>query len=120
MVPIFIMIFSIVFFINLLKAQSFRKINNPRENADCVQSGRQTEDVIKLSGNNFEVILKDDGKYKLDNFKRIGLESFQKLLNAINAKTDIVDKEDQSSSVKLNLTLLFFNLQFKKTTEFRN
>ena len=60
---------------------------------------------MKLSGNHLEVFVKDDGKYKLNNFKGMGLESIQKRANAINAKIDIVAKEGQGTSIKLNLTL---------------
>ena len=58
-----------------------------------------------LSGNHLEVIVKDDGKYKLTNTKGIGLESIQKRAKAINAKIDIVAKEGEGTLLKLNLIL---------------
>ena len=60
---------------------------------------------MKMTGNHLEVIVKDNGKYKLANFKGIGLESIQKRANAINAKIDIVAKEGHGTSLKLDLTL---------------
>lgn len=60
---------------------------------------------MKLSGNNFEIIIKDDGKYKLTNTKGIGLESIQKRAKAINAKIDIATRDGEGTSLKLNLSL---------------
>ena len=60
---------------------------------------------MKLSGRNLEIIVKDDGKYKLNNFKGIGLESIQKRAKAINAGIDLAAKEGEGTTLKLNLTL---------------
>lgn len=69
-------------------------------------SGASRVDVtMKLIGNHLEVSVKDDGKFKLSNFKGIGLESIQKRAKAINAKVDIDAKEGEGTSLKLNLTL---------------
>ena len=69
-------------------------------------SGAEKIEVsIRLLGNHLEVIERDDGKYKLANFKGIGLESIQKRAKAINAKIDIVANEGQGTSLKLNLFL---------------
>ena len=60
---------------------------------------------MKLSGNHLKVNVKDDGKYKLNNFKGIGLESIQKRAKAINAGIEIVAKEGHGTSLEMNLTL---------------
>ena len=60
---------------------------------------------MKLTGNHLEAVVKDDGKYKLTNFKGIGLESIQKRAKAINAKVDIDAKEGEGTTLKLNLIL---------------
>ena len=66
---------------------------------------RKIEVSMKLIENRLEVVVKDDGKYKLSNFKGIGLDSIQKRARAINAKVDIDAKEGEGTTLKLNLTL---------------
>ena len=60
---------------------------------------------MKLTKNHFEVIVKDNGKYKLTNTKGIGLESMQKRAKALNAKLDLVSKPGEGTSLKLNLNI---------------
>lgn len=60
---------------------------------------------MKLIGNHLEVVVKDDGKYKATDSKGIGLESMKKRAKAINAKVDIIAKEGEGTTLKLNLTL---------------
>ena len=60
---------------------------------------------MKLAGNHLEVMVKDNGKYKLNNYKGIGLESIQKRAKAINGKIDLEAKEGEGTLLKLNLTL---------------
>ena len=60
---------------------------------------------MKLTGKLLEVIAQDDGKYKHSPSKGIGLESIQKRAKAINAKIEIDAKEEEGTSLKLNLTL---------------
>ena len=69
-------------------------------------SGAEKIEVsMKLHGSHLEVIVKDNGKYKLNSTKGIGLESIQKRAKAINAKIEIATKEGEGTSLKLNLTL---------------
>ena len=58
---------------------------------------------MNLTGNDLEVTVKDDGRYKISNSKGIGLESIQKRAKAINAKIDMDTKEGEGTSLKLNL-----------------
>ena len=66
---------------------------------------RKIEVSMKLIENRLEVVVTDDGKYKLSNFKGIGLDSIQKRARAINAKVDIDATEGEGTTLKLNLTL---------------
>ena len=60
---------------------------------------------MKLIENLLEVMVKDDGKYKLTNFKGIGLESIQKRAKAINAKIEIVTQDGEGTTLKLKVIL---------------
>lgn len=69
-------------------------------------SGAEKIEVfMKLSSKHLEMVVKDDGKYKYNNTKGIGLESIQKRAKAINVKIDILAKDGESTTLKLNLTL---------------
>ena len=60
---------------------------------------------LEMIGNKLEVLIKDNGRYKLNSNKGIGLESIQKRAKAINAKVELVPGESEGTSLKLNLTL---------------
>lgn len=64
---------------------------------------KKIEVSMRLLANHLEVIVKDDGKYKLSNFKGIGLESIQKRAKAINADIVIDADEGHGTTLKLNL-----------------
>ena len=69
-------------------------------------SGAGKIDVsMKLIGNRLEVVVSDDGRYKLSNSKGLGLESIQKRAKAINAKIEMRTKEGEGTTLKLHLTL---------------
>ena len=69
-------------------------------------SGAGKIDVLmKLSGNNLEIMVKDDGRYKVTNHKGIGLESIQKRAKAINAKVDFIAGEEEGTTLKLKVIL---------------
>ena len=69
-------------------------------------SGASTIEVsMHLSGNHLEVGIKDDGKYKFNSNKGIGLESIQKRAKSLNGKLDLKTKEGEGTALKLNLNL---------------
>ena len=76
-------------------------VSNSLKHSGC----SEIEVSLKLSGNHLEAMVKDNGKFKLNNSKGIGMESIQKRAKAINAKIDIESKEGQDTSLKLNLIL---------------
>lgn len=83
----------------------YRIIQEAVSNSLKHSGGDKIEVSMNLSGKHLEVIVRDNGKYKLNNSKGIGLESIQKRAKALNAKIDIETKEGESTSLKLNLTL---------------
>ena len=65
----------------------------------------EIEVSMKLHGSNLEVMVKDNGKYKLTGAKGIGLESMQKRAKALNGKIVLETKESEGTILKLNLSL---------------
>ena len=69
-------------------------------------SGAEKIEVsITLSNNHMEIVVKDNGKYKLNNFKGIGLESIQKRATALNGIIELKTQEGQGTILKLNLII---------------
>ena len=69
-------------------------------------SGAEKIEVsMKLSGRHLEVVVKDDGMYKISSQKGIGLESIQKRAKAINGKLTLETNESEGTILKLNLSL---------------
>lgn len=83
----------------------YRIIQEAVSNSLKHSGANKIDTSIKLSGKNLEVGVKDNGRYKLNNYKGLGLESIQKRAKAINAKIEIETKEGEGTSLKLNLTL---------------
>ena len=83
----------------------YRIIQEAVGNALKHSGAEEIEVSMKLVDNHLEVKVKDNGRYKINGVKGIGLESIQKRAKAINGKITLVTKENEGTTLKLNLSL---------------